>query len=200
MLVCAGRCNVPRHLSQFPLRKPSTMQRMPEIKDFIDHTIEKRVSAGLPASHIGVPVLGRVIRLATHLQELGHKRYAELGLTMMRHEILLNLFIQGAPYQLSPGDIANVTFMSTGGVSKALEELERAGYVQRIADPSDRRRVVVRLTGEGRELIEQVQPDIVALQRQVVEALAEDEIDTLNKLLRKLLLSVERQTEVIQKR
>jgi len=37
-------------------------------------------------------------------------------------------------------------------------------------------------------------------QRQVVEALAEDEIDTLNQLLRKLLLSVERQTEVIQKR
>ena len=172
---------------------------MQETKDFIDQIIAKRVNAGLPQNHIGVPVLGRVLRLATHLQDLGHQRYATFGLTIMRHEILLNLFIQGDPYQLSPGDIATVTFMSSGGVSKALEELERVGYVQRIPDSKDRRRVMVRLTGAGLELIEQVQPEIAALQREVVDALSEEEIDTLNRLLRKLLLSVERQAAAIER-
>src|SRR5210317_952944 len=93
--------------------RPKALLSMPENKDFIDHTIEKRTQAGLPQSHIGVPVLGRVVRLATHLQEMGHQRYGEFGLTIMRHEILLNLFIQGDPYQLSPGDIAKLTFMSS---------------------------------------------------------------------------------------
>jgi len=167
-----------------------------EQQDFIDRVIAKRIEAGLPKSHIGVPALGRLVRIANHLQELGHKRYAKFGLTIMRHDILLNLLIQGEPYQLTPKALAEATFMTSGGMSNALEWLEEAGYVERQPDPKDRRGVLVTLTLKGREFIAEVQPQIAATQHDVVQALDKEELHVLNDLLRKLLISVEQQVTV----
>lgn len=163
------------------------------LRDFIDGTIAKRVEAGLPASHIGVPALGRIVRIANHLQDIGQKRYAELGLTIMRHDILLNLFIQGTPFQLSPSALAEATFMTSGGVSNALDQLERDGYVERLRDPRDRRGVLVTLTTAGHDLISKAQPQVVAIQQDVVRVLDDPEMQALNDILRKLLLSLEEQ-------
>jgi DNA-binding MarR family transcriptional regulator len=45
---------------------------------------------------------------------------------------------------LSAGRLAELTGLSTGGaVTKLIDRLERAGYVQREPDPADRRRVLV---------------------------------------------------------
>lgn len=165
-------------------------------QDFIDQVIAKRIEAGLPKSHIGVPALGRVIRIASHLQELGHKRYAKFGLTVTRHDILLNLLIQGEPYQLTPKALAQATFMTSGGMSNALEWLEQAGYVERRPDPNDRRGVLVTLTLKGRDFIAEVQPQVAATQYDVVKALDTEELRILDDLLRKLLVSVEEQVTV----
>jgi DNA-binding MarR family transcriptional regulator len=45
---------------------------------------------------------------------------------------------------LTAGRLAEVTGLTTGAVTGVIDRLERAGYVRREADPSDRRRVVVR--------------------------------------------------------
>ena len=164
-----------------------------EKQDFIDRTIAKRVQAGLPNSHIGVPALGRVIRIAHHLQDIGQKRYAKLGLTIMRHDILLNLLIEGEPFQLSPTALAEATFMTSGGMSNALERLERDGLLARLPDPNDRRGVVVTLTPKGHDFIAEVQPQIVNMQREVVQEIDEAEMKILNDILRKLLVSIEEQ-------
>ena len=141
--------------------------------------------------HIGVPALGRVTRISNHLQELGHKRYACLGLTIMRHDILINLLIQGEPFQMSPKALSEATFMTSGGTSNALEHLEQEGLVTREPDPNDRRGVLVTLTAEGHRFISDVQPEIAAIQHSVVEVLDESEMQLLDSLLRKLLLSLE---------
>ncbi|WP_433060557.1 MarR family winged helix-turn-helix transcriptional regulator [Dactylosporangium sp. CS-033363] len=46
----------------------------------------------------------------------------------------------------SPGELATAAGMTTGGVTTAIDRLERAGYVTRERDASDRRRVTVRPT------------------------------------------------------
>ena len=164
-----------------------------EQQDFIDRVIAKRIEAGLAKSHIGVPALGRLVRIANHLQELGQKRYAKFGLTIMRHDILVNLLVQGEPYQLAPKALAEATFMTSGGISNALEWLEQAGYVERRPDPRDRRGVLVTLTLKGREFMAEVQPQVAATQHDVVKVLDTEELRILNDLLRKLLISVEQQ-------
>jgi DNA-binding MarR family transcriptional regulator len=42
----------------------------------------------------------------------------------------------------SAGEIAQLTSLTTGAVTALLDRLEKAGFIQRQADPSDRRRVL----------------------------------------------------------
>jgi DNA-binding MarR family transcriptional regulator len=48
--------------------------------------------------------------------------------------------------QLGAGEIARQTGLTSGAVTALLDRLERAGYVRRLPDPADRRRILVRLT------------------------------------------------------
>ncbi len=48
--------------------------------------------------------------------------------------------------QMSAGELARHSRLTTGAVTAVIDWLERAGYVQRTADPDDRRRVLVELT------------------------------------------------------
>jgi len=41
------------------------------------------------------------------------------------------------------GRLAELTGLTTGAITAAIDRLERAGYVQRVRDPHDRRRVVI---------------------------------------------------------
>jgi DNA-binding MarR family transcriptional regulator len=53
--------------------------------------------------------------------------------------------------QLTAGDIARETSLTSGAVTAMLDRLERAGYVRRLRDASDRRRVLVELTDKARQ-------------------------------------------------
>jgi DNA-binding MarR family transcriptional regulator len=52
------------------------------------------------------------------------------------------------------GRLAEESRLTTGAVTAVLDRLERAGYVRRLADPNDRRRVLVETTDRFRELAE----------------------------------------------
>jgi DNA-binding MarR family transcriptional regulator len=54
--------------------------------------------------------------------------------------------------QLAAGAIAEQSGLTTGAVTGLLDRLERAGYVRRIRDQQDRRRVLVELTPTARKL------------------------------------------------
>jgi DNA-binding MarR family transcriptional regulator len=47
---------------------------------------------------------------------------------------------------ITPTELASVVGLTTGGLSIALERLERIGYVQRVRHPDDRRKVMVEVT------------------------------------------------------
>jgi len=58
--------------------------------------------------------------------------------------------------RLTAGEIAMQTGLSSGAVTALLDRLERAGYVRRLRDPADRRRVWVELTDTARKLAMEV--------------------------------------------
>jgi DNA-binding MarR family transcriptional regulator len=51
--------------------------------------------------------------------------------------------VRGEP-RLTPGRLAELTGLTTAAVTSILDRLERAGFVQRERDPSDRRKILVR--------------------------------------------------------
>ncbi len=58
--------------------------------------------------------------------------------------------------QVSAGDLARATGLTSGAVTALIDRLEKAGYVTRTTDPNDRRRQQVRIRGEAVEPIQAV--------------------------------------------
>ena len=58
--------------------------------------------------------------------------------------------------QMTAGQLAKASGLSTGAITTLLDRLERAGYVRRVRDDVDRRRVLVELTDEARRRIGEI--------------------------------------------
>ena len=76
-----------------------------------------------------------------------------------------------------------------------VDRLVDRGLVERMAEPKDRRVVLVRATGEGRHLIEQLVTSWRTLSTPLLETLAPEELDTVHEALRVLLKAVQRNRE-----
>ena len=53
--------------------------------------------------------------------------------------------------RLTAGQLAEASGLTTGAVTAMIDRMERAGYVTRVRDPEDRRRVFVELTPEAKK-------------------------------------------------
>jgi DNA-binding MarR family transcriptional regulator len=67
---------------------------------------------------------------------------ARFGLNTTDLECLDLIQLQG---QVSAGQLAAATGLTSGAVTALIDRLARAGYVERVDDPADRRRVLVRI-------------------------------------------------------
>jgi DNA-binding MarR family transcriptional regulator len=85
-----------------------------------------------------------------------HQAVADrLGLNITDHKCLDFVLLNGP---LTAGELATMTGMTTGAITAVIDRLERAGFVRRADDPTDRRRVIVHAVpknlGPARKLFE----------------------------------------------
>jgi DNA-binding MarR family transcriptional regulator len=78
---------------------------------------------------------------------------ARFGLNTSDLECLDLIYLRG---HASAGELARATGLTSGAVTALIDRLERAGYVERIDDPTDRRRREVRIMAEAIEPIQAV--------------------------------------------
>jgi DNA-binding MarR family transcriptional regulator len=62
--------------------------------------------------------------------------------------------------QITAGELAQYSGLTTGAVTNVIDRLEQAGYLRRVRDPSDRRKVLVELTELAHTLTEIVYSQI----------------------------------------
>ncbi|GAA4172995.1 MarR family transcriptional regulator [Gryllotalpicola koreensis] len=99
-------------------------------------------------------VIGRLHRLAAHLTDELTAEYRRHGLAEGDFDVLAALRRAGAPFELSAGQLAESTMITTGGMTKRLDRLEKAGLVTRRPSEADGRGRVIGLTPHGREVID----------------------------------------------
>jgi DNA-binding MarR family transcriptional regulator len=87
--------------------------------------------------------------------------------------------------RMTAGELARRGSLSPGAVTAALDRLERAGYVRRVRDEVDRRRVFVEVTDKMLERAGQVYGPLAARSEELLESLNDDQlratIEVLNK-------------------
>lgn len=136
-------------------------------------------------------LLGRLARLRTHLGRELEKAFAVHGLNSATFDVLATLRRSGAPYRLSPGELLATTMVSSGTMTNRLDQLEKAGLVERTHNPEDRRGVIIALTEKGLSLVDAAVTSHVQNQQRLVEGLSADERAALDGLLRTFLAKFE---------
>ncbi|MCY3850704.1 MAG: MarR family transcriptional regulator [Acidimicrobiaceae bacterium] len=74
------------------------------------------------------------------------------GLDTSEFTLLSALRLEDPPHRLAAGELADRLVQTTGGTTKTIRRLEDRGSIRRIADPDDKRRVLIELTSAGAEL------------------------------------------------
>jgi DNA-binding MarR family transcriptional regulator len=87
---------------------------------------------------------------------------------------------------LTQAELAARTRMRGPSAAGALYELERRGFVRRVVDPQDRRKIRVRLTPKGRKLYDLVMPDIDITNRTMLAGFGAAEQRTLKRMLHRM--------------
>lgn len=88
--------------------------------------------------------------MATATVQLNELVAGRLGVSTTDLQCLHALAKADGP--LGAGALATRLARTTGAVTRMIDRLEAAGYVERAADPNDRRRALVRVTERGRTL------------------------------------------------
>jgi DNA-binding MarR family transcriptional regulator len=146
----------------------------------------------LPELEVGaLQVTGRLSRIGPLLARRQEAVFSRFGLNRGEVGALSALRIAGPPHRLSPTHLGRGLMLSSAGVTSRIDRLERRGLVRRLADPDDRRGVIVELTDQGLEVVDEAVAAVAISDRQLVERLDSREIAQLEAILRKLLGGLE---------
>ena len=116
-------------------------------------------------------VLSRITRLAHQLDRRRSAAFAAHDLESWEFDVLAALRRSGPPYQLSPGRLLQETLVTSGTMTNRVDRLVARGWVTREQQPGDRRGVLVRLTSEGRTVVDSALTDLLAAERSMLNGL-----------------------------
>ena len=165
---------------------------MPDPRDDLDRPVPldhvgrlmeqwHRERPDLDVSPMGV--IGRLHRLAEALDEQLRPVFAAAGLGRGEFDVLAALRRSGAPYELTPGELAASTMVTSGAVTKRVDRLEQAGLITRTVSGDDARSRRIRLTPAGLELVDRLVGQHVANEHRLLSSLSRAEREQLAALL-----------------
>jgi MarR family transcriptional regulator, 2-MHQ and catechol-resistance regulon repressor len=149
----------------------------------------------MPTHYQGNPTtttaLDTFIKLTRATNALEHKLstvQAGEGLTSSQFGVLETLFHLGP---LCQGSLSGKLLKSTGNITLVLDNLEKQGLVRRIRMENDRRMIMIHLTDQGRQCIEEIFPRIAEAITGSFNGLSPQEQIDLGRLCKKLGSSLE---------
>jgi DNA-binding MarR family transcriptional regulator len=140
-----------------------------------------RVHPGLDLGPLGAFVaLAHVYWLTTPRIE---RLMAEHGINRGLFDVLTVLRRTASADGVAPRQIARSLMLSGAGLTSRLDRLEADGLVVRCPDPHDGRGLQVRLTPNGRRLVDRILPRLIRLEAGLAKALSSEQLTRLTKLL-----------------
>lgn len=88
---------------------------------------------------------------------------------------------------LSAADLVEQTAMDKVAISRAVSSLLKNDYITRSEDPADRRRQVLNLSEQGREVYERIVPLAQQYERDLMASLSDEERRQLDSIIEKLM-------------
>jgi DNA-binding MarR family transcriptional regulator len=134
-------------------------------------------------------IVSRVCTASQWLDRSARETASRLGLTKEEFKVLLAL----DDGHRSHGALCRELGVSTGAMTNRLDKLERSGLVARSPDPRDRRGVQLELTDAGGSVLDKTINVGARRERELLSLLSASDRRQLNRLLKKLVVSLERE-------
>lgn len=131
-------------------------------------------------------ILSRVGRLARRLDHARSAAFAAHDLELWEFDVLSALRRAGAPYELSPGKLAEATLVTSGTMTNRIDRLLTRGLVSRRPSRRDRRGVIVTLTPDGLDCVDGAMTTLLDHERALLAGLDQPDRERLAQLLRAL--------------
>ncbi len=134
-----------------------------------------------------ITTFGRLVEAYAFLTKtLDDEMEAAVGIPLLWYGVLLHL--GRSPNGIRPiSELIAATAFTGGGVTRLVDRIEQAGYVERRACPSDRRVTFVGLTERGRELLERASAvHIRGIQEHLVNMVGAADLERLDAILAKV--------------
>lgn len=140
---------------------------------------------------VGMAILGRARVITATVRPVIERVFQRFDLDAAEFDVLSTLLRSGPPYRLRPTELFRWLMITSGGLTARLARLEKRGLITRIADPADRRSLLVALTAEGQSKAAQAIAEDMRTEAGLLDGLSPDEQASLAALLRKLAVSLE---------
>lgn len=134
----------------------------------------------------GPSVSGLIVLVSRSYRALAGQQLAELGLHPGQEFMIQHL----RDARLSQRELAERLGVEPPTVTRMVQRLEQAGFVERCVDEHDARISRVRLSQRGRDLRKPVEVLWAALEERTIAGLNDDETEQLSRLLAKVLANL----------
>ncbi|MFJ9633261.1 MarR family winged helix-turn-helix transcriptional regulator [Streptomyces sp. NPDC091280] len=135
-----------------------------------------------------VSTLGRLNR---RMNVAYGRQTANLGISGADWEVLKALVLAGEPYRMGPGDLAKRLGLTPAAMTHRIDRMVAEGLVTRERDESNRVRVIVELTPEGRGKWLEAMRMATVFEEDLLQDLSPVERAVLGEVLTRLLRRVE---------
>jgi DNA-binding MarR family transcriptional regulator len=142
---------------------------------------------------IQVDTILNIFRASTLLSRIGGKLTANVGLTSVQQWMLLAMIEkkEGASFK----ELREDTLVTKQNISSMIERLRQAGYVGTYEDLSDRRITRVKLTEQGKEILQSLTPLTNASNDEIFEIFEPEELFAHASFLERLVSHLNQQSE-----
>jgi MarR family transcriptional regulator for hemolysin len=124
------------------------------------------------------------IALTTKEIQYAFKNFAaDLNMTVPVESLGILLAVYYNNTDVIQQDIAEIIRKDKSVVLRQIDSLEKKNLVQRTVDPNDRRRNIIKVTGKGMKLVDEVNLKLNELYALLEEGLDASELETFHKVL-----------------
>lgn len=87
--------------------------------------------------------------------------------------------IEGNGAPISAGEVGALMHITSGTMTSVLDTVERKGYIRRLADADDRRKVLVDVTPEGQAVLDRMLPEVQQLCAAIMGAVGDRQLQAI---------------------
>lgn len=128
-----------------------------------------------------------LFRSRNYIWDNDHRIVERHGVSWSQFLALSSLRSAAPDYVLSPTQLYTAAQVTSGGMTKMMHGLTKAGLIERIDNPDDKRSRLVRLTPQGACLAEKIVDELISENKALIGGiLSADEAEQLANILRKL--------------